>query len=319
MTTKISEKEFYKPIQGSWVSQSGLTKEHFEKEVSFAVQHINSNPKLQECEPNSLLKAVLNVAQTGLTLNPVSKYAYLIPRWNSKLRGLECVLEPSYMGLSKLLTDSRSVKHIESQVIYEGDEIEVDFASDDKIIKHVPYFLKGNDKGSIRGVYSKAKLSDGSFHCEIMSRADVDDIRERSESYKAMKSGKISTCIWVTDEAQMFRKTVIKRHFNQLPKSQLTEKVEHAISLDNQINGFDGPISWEFINYLEGMVSSTSFDDDKKQRLLDDISGIELISQGKKMAEYLIDNQKIVGLHTSPKSQKEAMEATRRAVNKDKS
>ena len=69
----------------------GLSKEQFNKEASFAIQHLAKNPYLQKASKTSILQSVLNIAQTGLTLNPVSKYAYLVPRYNSSTKELECV------------------------------------------------------------------------------------------------------------------------------------------------------------------------------------------------------------------------------------
>jgi len=125
----ITQKEFYNTIRPMWIEQSGLDESAFSREISFAVQHAIKNPYLQKCTSNSVLRAVMNVAQIGLTLNPVSKYAYLIPRFNGQSKELECVLEPSYIGLAKLLTDSGSVTSIECHLIYQGDLIKVDMAS----------------------------------------------------------------------------------------------------------------------------------------------------------------------------------------------
>ena len=74
----------------------------FQKEVSFAVQILNKNSYLAGTSKVSILQAIYNTALTGLTLNPVLKLAYLVPRAG------ECCLEPSYQGLIKLITDTGS-------------------------------------------------------------------------------------------------------------------------------------------------------------------------------------------------------------------
>ncbi len=149
--------------------------------MSFAIQIISGSEVLQKCTSDSFLKAVINIAQTGLTLNPFLKYAYLVPRKN------QACLEPSYIGLAKLLTDTGSVTSIEVQIIHQGDEVEINIGAENPIIKHTPHWMLDNEKGEILGLYSKATLPDGSNHYEFMSRKDVEEIRERSEAWKAFQ------------------------------------------------------------------------------------------------------------------------------------
>lgn len=128
-----------------FLAQSHLTKEDFQREASFAIQHISNNELLQKSSKASLLKAVLNVAQTGLTLNPVRKFAWLVPRWNNKKKEYEACLEPSYVGLCKLITDTGAVKSISAQLIWTGDLVDIDLANN--YFKHTPYVTTGNARG----------------------------------------------------------------------------------------------------------------------------------------------------------------------------
>ena len=314
---EITKKEFYNVIRPMWVSQSGLDEATFQKEVSFAIQHAIKNPFLQKCESQSVLRAVMNVAQVGLTLNPVSKYAYLIPRYNGANRQMECVLEPSYIGLAKLLTDSGSVKSIECHLIYEGDAIKVDMASEQKILSHVPYFLNGKDKGVILGVYSNATLSDGTKHVEIMSFVELSEIKERSESWKAFKDGKIKSCTWVTDEGEMCRKTIIKRHSKYLPKSEQTSKFDQAVDLDNQVNGFREPMDFGMLAFLEKSIDRSTIDPDKKAAWKKQMSTWEYKSDAYKLMQELSESMPIMGRDVTPHTVKEQGEAIRYSADLD--
>lgn len=316
-TIEIIKKEFYAPIKSNWVAQSGLEEAVFQKEVSFAIQHAIKNPYLQKCEPTSVLRAVMNIAQVGLTLNPVSKYAYLIPRYNGATRQLECVLEPSYIGLSKLLTDSGSVTSLECHLIHEGDAIKVDMASNQKILSHTPYFLNGKPKGGILGVYSNATLPDGSKHVEVMSFTDLSEIKERSESYKSFKEGKIKSCTWVTDEGEMSRKTVIKRHSKYLPKSERTTKFDQAVDLDNQVNGFREPMDFGMLQFLETSLDRSTINPDKKASWKEQMSKWEFKSDAYKLLEELGQSMPIMGIDVTPHSVKEQGQAIRNMVDKD--
>lgn len=307
----IIKKEFYEVIQDDFVSQSGLSKEVFQKEVSFAVQILRGNPYMQKCTGNSVLKAVLNVAQTGLSLNPVLKYAYLVPR-SVKRDGkyvLEACLDPSYIGLAKLLTDTGSVTSLSTQIVYEGDVIEINLGSDEKVTKHTPYILAGNDKGAIKAVYSLAQLPDGTKHIEFMSYEDILDIRDRSESYKSFKAGKSRSCIWDSDESEMCRKTVIKRHTKYLPKSEKFEKVGKAIDVDNNLNGFSA--SDNKIDYMLELIRTAEIEPHEKVAIEDWVFEMTDIEADKNIA-FLLERQP-QDLYT----QKGVVSATSAAIDKD--
>lgn len=65
-------------------------------------------------------------------------------------------------------------------------------------------------------VYMVAHFKDGGHYIDVMSKAEVDDIRRRS---KTPNNGP-----WVTDYEAMARKTVIRRAFPYLPVSVQTEQ-----------------------------------------------------------------------------------------------
>lgn len=220
----ITNKKFYEGIQTRFVEL--MDKETFAKEVSFALQHIEKNPGLQKCTRNSVLQAVMNVAQTGLTLNPIASLAYLIPRWSNK--GILCVLEPSYQGLIKLVTDTGSVKSVHCYTVFEGDEFQVKLGTSVGV-DHIPKF----ESKTITHVYTVAELRSGGIQVEVMTISDCYKIREKSESYKAFLAKKVKSCVWVEWEQEMCRKCCIKRAVKYLPKTENWEKVHEAVALDN--------------------------------------------------------------------------------------
>ncbi len=245
------------------------------REASFAIQLLNSNAYLATAAKQSVQMAVLNVAQIGLSLNPALKLAYLIPR--KMKRGQDWVLEaqlmPSYQGLVKLITDAGTVKNIAAHLIWEGDEVEIDMASTEKVSKHRPYVITGKPKGELRGVYSLATLTDGSMQVETMSKDEVYAIRERSESWRKSqeppKDGKAPMpSIWTTDEGEMFRKTVIRRHFKYLPKSGNFEKIAEAIKIDEK----DYESTAAQVGYIETLLGSAELKQEVKDKIFNEIS-----------------------------------------------
>lgn len=235
-----------------------VNKDILEREVSFAMQAINASSGLQNCSKESLQKAVYNIALTGLSLNPVLKYAYLIPRWSRD--GSVAVLEPSYQGLIKLLTDTGSIVAIYAHVVNEGDEFDVVYGTSVEII-HRPKFKTTN----VTHVYAVAILEGSNFkQVEVMTIDEINAIKARSESFKAYESKKVKSCIWVEHFSEMAKKTVIKRIFKYLPKTDKFVNVATAISLADE----DYPISDSQSDYLVQLIEGSSYDHDTQKVLI---------------------------------------------------
>lgn len=225
------------------MQELGMDVVQIKKEISFAIQHFNKNPKLLETTFESRLAAVVNIANIGLTLNPVAKEAYLIPRYNKVIRGVECTLEPGYVGLVKLLTDAGSINSIVTNVVYENDkEFTINLADNVMPVVHRPELVKAK-KGAVIGCYSLATLPDGTKQVEWMDIDELYRIRGRSETYSAFLAGKITSCVWATDETEMMRKTVVKRIYKYLPRTDRMAKVDEAIGLDNTSYNNDAILS----------------------------------------------------------------------------
>jgi recombination protein RecT len=199
-------------------------KMNFNREAGFAIQILTNNPYLMKCDANSVKDAIVNVALTGITLNPALKYAYLVPR---KVKGdLKCILDISYMGMIKILTDAGAVKNVDAGVIYSNDKYDFRRGSD-PYFKHQPALA---NKGEKVGAYAIAFLRDGGFQFEILGREEIEKIRATSESYKNEEGRKYSP--WETWEDEMWKKSVLKRLFKLLPKTNFSDQLIAAISHD---------------------------------------------------------------------------------------
>lgn len=270
------------------MKEFGLPVEQIKKEISFALQIVNKNKLLKDCTSQSLMTAVVNIAQVNLTLNPISKEAYLIPRWNGKIKAFEACLEPSYIGMVKLITDAGSVTSIQTNLVHANDEFHVVHGISGADFRHVPV-LKG-ERGEITGVYSVAVHSTSERTFEYMPREEVEKIRNYSDSWLAYtdpKKEKVTTCIWKDSEGEMFRKTCLKRLQKYLPRTKKMEYVDAAVKLSNS----DWEASAGQISYVESLIDKSTLIDFKKEQLYRDLStarsyDIEL------MIDYLKDNQK---------------------------
>jgi recombination protein RecT len=199
---------------------------NFNREANFAVQILESNPYLMKARPETIRNAIVNISLTGLTLNPALKYAYLVPR-NSK-EGLNVILDISYIGMIKLLTDAGAVKNIDCDVIHENDKYDFRKGSD-PYIKHQQALT---NRGQMIGVYAVAYFRDGGSQFIIMNKEEIEAVRATSESWKNEKGRKYSP--WETFTAEMWKKTSLKRLFKLLPKTKFSDQLIAAVSEDHK-------------------------------------------------------------------------------------
>ncbi len=205
----------------------------FEAEKCFAIQILTNNPYLMKVSIEnkaSLAHAISNVAAIGLSLNPAEKQAYLIPRnvkegntWVSKV-----FLEPSYMGLCKLATDSGSIEWVQANCVYANDEF-IDNGPGDKPTHKYQAFSK--DRGDFVGVYCTAKTSNGDYLNTLMDSDDINGIMQRSETGKKNKGP------WVTDFSEQAKKTVVRRASKMWPKTN--KRLMEAVHISNENEGFE--------------------------------------------------------------------------------
>lgn len=187
-----------------------------ERMLRIVLTEFRRSEKLQRCDPFSIISAVVQCAQIGLEPGLLGQ-AYLVPY------GRECTLVPGYQGLVDLARRTGNVSDIYANVVREQDEFQYETGLN-LVLRHVPY-NGDDDPGPMKKVYAVAKFKDGTSHAEVMSRRDVEVIRNRSAGYKNSSAGP-----WSTDFDEMARKTVIRRLCKQLPKSP---ELATALALDD--------------------------------------------------------------------------------------
>ncbi|NCH48623.1 recombinase RecT [Cronobacter malonaticus] len=188
------------------------------KESQFAIQLFQKNDFLAKTainNPTSAQNAIINVAAIGITLNPASKLAYLVPR-----DGMVC-LDISYMGLLHLAQSSGSIKWGQCKLVYANDTYESNGL--DKAPTH-KYNAFG-DRGEVVGGYCTVKTPDGDYLTEEMSLAEIKAVEATSKA----KNGP-----WKTFWEEMARKTIVKRAHKYWPK---TPRLDNAIHLLNDDEG----------------------------------------------------------------------------------
>lgn len=244
------------------------TQVSFKSELSFALQIFQGSDylvRIANSNPASLKAAILNIASIGLTLNPALKLAYLVPRKN------KVCLDISYMGMTKLATDSGSIKWVKADIVRAADDFALNGMGKEPTHRFNPF---AKDRGDILGAYCVAKTIDGEYLTDVMSLDELLDIRDRTEAYKSYEKDNSKLCPWVTDESEMMKKTVIRRAYKMWPK---TYKLAEAIKVLNETDGIDfarvrdiTPANEEQLKELDSIVSLIP--GDTKGRLLKHLS-----------------------------------------------
>jgi recombination protein RecT len=223
------------------ICPQGMT---FGAEVSFAFQILQDKPDLMTVAkgcPRSLVSVLQNLAAIGLSLNPAKKEAYLLSRnikttvdgkevWESRL-----FLEPSYIGLNKVATDTGAIEWVQARVVRKADEC-IDNGVGLRPTHTYDVFATNEARGEIVGAYCVAKLPSGDFLTKFINKERLDDIRGRSETWKKYQKG-----TWLTDQEEMIMKATMRTSFKTWPKtgSHHFERLEQAVHLSDQNEGFE--------------------------------------------------------------------------------
>jgi recombination protein RecT len=217
-----------------------MTAERMIRVVNTAIQ---KTPSLLDCEPRSLMGAIVQASQLGLEPDGVLGHAYLIPFNNRKSGKLECQFMPGYKGLIELARRSSQISTIYTHVVYENDEWDFQYGLEQKL-SHKP---TDGAPGLPIAVYAVARLRDGGVQFEWMWKREVETIRQQS---KAGGSGP-----WVTHWDEMAKKTALRRLCKLLPTSP---ELSRAVALDEQAES-SVP---QGLSFLASMPGSQGNDDD---------------------------------------------------------
>jgi recombination protein RecT len=178
-----------------------------EKFVRVTLTAVQTNPQLLNADRRTLFAAATKAAQMGLM--PDGREGAIVT-FKDQAQWM-----PMTAGVMKLVRNSGEISTWSVQAVYENDQF--DFClGDEEHITHKPAL---SNRGKLIAVYSIVTMKDGEKSREVMSIEDVEAIRKRSRS---AGSGP-----WVTDFAEMAKKTVVRRHSKRLPLSTDIDGVVH--------------------------------------------------------------------------------------------
>ncbi|KYK44564.1 hypothetical protein A1D31_14300 [Bradyrhizobium liaoningense] len=194
--------EFKKALPGH------ITPERFVRTAQTAIALTRNIDKVKN--PASLLAACTKAATDGLILD--GREAALVVDYQGDVQ-----YRPMMRGLLKLAYQSGQIKSLVVEAVRANDHFKHEPTNGKKPVTHKVDHTK--DRGDVYAFYAVAELMSGGIVHEVMSLAEVNAIRDRSDAYKAFKAGKIKSTPWATDPVEMGRKTVFRRISKYLPSS----------------------------------------------------------------------------------------------------
>ncbi|ENH2422870.1 recombination protein RecT [Escherichia coli] len=200
-----------------------------ERMIRIATTEIRKVPELGECDSMSFVSAIVQCSQLGLEPGSALGHAYLLPFGNGEAesgkKNVQLII--GYRGMIDLARRSGQITSLSARVVREGDEFSFEFGVDEKLI-HRP---GENEDAPITHAYAVAKLKDGGVQFEVMTRKQIDRIRDTHSKAAISAAKKRRSSIWTDHFEDMAKKTVIRKLFKYLPVSI---EIQRAVSMDEK-------------------------------------------------------------------------------------
>lgn len=197
-----------------------------------AVTAFSTTPKLQTCEPKSIVGSIMTAATLGLEIN-VDGQGFLVPY------GRTCQFVPGWKGLVDLVSRSGRAT-VWTGAVFNGDEF--DYAlGDAPFIRHRPG--EENDPDKITHVYAVGRVN-GSQH-PVIEVWTVGKVKKHRDKYNKVGGSHYSFRDW-----EMYaRKIPLLQVLKYMPKSI---ELSNAIALNEAVDqGKNAVIDGEFVTVTD--------------------------------------------------------------------
>jgi recombination protein RecT len=192
---------------------------------------VQTTPRILECDPISVVGAVIQAAQVGLSLDNVFGEGFLIPRWNKNTNGFVCGFQTGYKGLCKLARDSdKGIRDIYARVVHANDQFE--YSYEPKALRHTPC-EDPDARGPIKYAYAKVIWKEDNYDRFILvTSAEIKKAQSASDSFKKGFGP------WVDNPEAMWTKTALRRLCGTLSLSTESGLARAIVAEDDERGGF---------------------------------------------------------------------------------
>lgn len=199
------------------------------------------DPQIAEASKQSVFLEIMKAAADGVvldgreaTLTRFKVRKQIDGKWTYVT---EVAYIPMVAGIMKRVRNSGEISAWTVGLVYQKEYEAGRFsyvAAPVAELRHEPIIV--GDRGPVVAAYSAVRLRDGSFHYEVMTLDQLNNIKNRTKSKKEKDGETVITGPWATDEEEMFKKTVIRRHSKRLPVSSelldVTQRVDALYDFD---------------------------------------------------------------------------------------
>lgn len=205
---------------------------HLDPERMFRVYltACNTSPGILDCEPISIVGAVMRAAAFGLSLETVTGEAFIIPRRNKNLGGRHAAnFQIGYKGLRKLaLQGDPELRDVFAYAVYDNDMFDYALGIEPTIRVHKP--APGGARGKLAQAYAVAVWKDSYRRFEVIDSSVIALAKRYAGGTEKPDSP------WNTNEEAMWRKTALRRLCNQLA---LSSDVARELARGDGVDGHD--------------------------------------------------------------------------------
>ncbi|MGW4488429.1 recombination protein RecT [Amycolatopsis sp. NPDC004368] len=177
-----------------------------------ALTCLRMTPKLQQCDPQTVLGALMTCAQLGLRPG-VLGHAWLLPFYDNRSKSHKAQLVIGYQGLVELAHRSGRIKSLIARTVFSNDTFEVEYGLDDNLI-HRPAL---GHRGDPIAYYAVAKFTEGGHAFLVMTHEEMEDHRDRYAMAKNRDGQVVGP--WRDQFEGMAHKTCVRQLAKWMPKS----------------------------------------------------------------------------------------------------
>jgi len=194
-----------------------------------ALMRAADDQKVRECEPNSIVKAVIQAALCGADLLAGLGEGYLVPYFNKDLGVKECQFMPGYRLGQRSINEATGLRVV-ADVVCSKDHWR--YSQVPLIVEHTP--SEDADRGEMLRSYA-VLLDDAGrvMFCQIATARDVEQAKIASRKGRDQDSP-----AWRNWEDRMWRKVAIMRLAKEVRAWKPTAHLSHTIEADAV--SFDG-------------------------------------------------------------------------------
>ena len=217
--------------------------------ISSILTIFNSNQKLRECNPHSILTAAGIAAALKLPINPSLSFAHIVPYKGT------AQFQMGWRGYVQLAMRSGQYRTLNSGAVREGQIADIDFVTGE--------IIRGEKiSDTVVGYLAYMELLNGFYKSLYMS---VEELQAHAEKYSQsyahdIHSGR-KTSVWSTNFDAMAKKTVLKKllsNFGVISIDQQSAALATALQADQAVVTEDG---FRYVDNEHGEEKIVPFND----------------------------------------------------------